>query len=160
MLWVLGPLREIAEKAACKVYFGLGYPLPLSLRTPYILGLHRKAIQEYVPKIYPGRLIIYKTTEDRSDPQRWGTFAGGGVEMVEVPGDHISILEDRNVAVWANLLRTHLQRTQSALGRRKDRDQTAEIRDRTSEFGGERPDSRGQKAEVMSRPTRFGTLDM
>ena len=126
LLWVLGPLREIAEKAACKVYWSLGYRLPPSLRIPYLMDVYDKANRAYVPEVYPGRLVIYKD-EGSSDPRTWKTLAVGEFDIHEVPGDHLDVLKEPNVKVWGSHLRTYLHRTQAELRGSEGRDQKSEL---------------------------------
>jgi thioesterase domain-containing protein len=117
---------RIAQQTACKIYCGLGYSLPSSVQGTYILGVFRKAIRDYIPKIYPGRLVIYKD-EGSSDPRVWKILAAGELEIHEVPGDHGSILAERNVEIWGKQLSADLHQTQSELIRFKGRDQWSAI---------------------------------
>lgn len=56
--------KRIIKNAACKIYLSLGYPLFPSLRSFYILKVYQQANKDYVPEIYPGRLIIFKAAGD------------------------------------------------------------------------------------------------
>jgi thioesterase domain-containing protein len=99
------------KTAACKIYLRLGYRLPPSLRSPYILGVYSQAIRSYVPEVHPGRLIVFKAAEDR-DLQRWKEFAGAGLEVHEVAGSHTGIVQKPHVRVWAEKLKACLQKAQ------------------------------------------------
>jgi amino acid adenylation domain-containing protein len=129
---IVGPGRETAEKAICKIYMSLGYRLPVSLRMPYILDVYVKARRRYNPKVYPGRLIIYNAAGDLLDPQTWEPFAAAGLEIHNVPGGHLDILKEPNVKDWGNRLRTDLQRVQSELRGSEDGDERSEVGNRRS----------------------------
>ena len=76
--------------------------------------LFTMAAQRYRPKPYPGRVILFKAAEQNAqygpDPKLgWGEVAERGVEIHEVPGDHMSILDKPRVANLAEQLRACLQ---------------------------------------------------
>lgn len=62
---------------------------------------------EYVPKVYPGCLTLFRAEEHGTsvlyDPERgWGGLALGGLEIIDVPGDHNTMLKNEaNVRVLA-----------------------------------------------------------
>jgi oxalate---CoA ligase len=92
-------------------------PLPEALQDLY--QIHRQALQEYVPRPYPGRLVLFRATiqsvQADPDPQMgWGKLAEGGLEIHEVPGDHVSLLVEPNVRLLAQQLAVCLQRIGSA----------------------------------------------
>jgi aspartate racemase len=64
----------------------------------------------YMPQVYPGR-IVYFTSAARDDgtfPDGWRELADGGLDIYEVPGDHIEILREPNVQVLVEQLRIYL----------------------------------------------------
>ena len=73
-----------------------------------------QALRDYVPKVYPGRVTLLRA---RTRPLfrlhgcdlGWGVLAGGGLEIVEVPGNHETILKEPNVRFLADALRTRLR---------------------------------------------------
>jgi len=101
--------KKILKNAACKLYLKLGCLLPLSLRSPYILKIYQQAIKRYVPEVYPGRLIIFKAAGDSRDPRSWERLAAGGLEVVDVPGDHLNVLNEPHVQLWAEELKSCFQ---------------------------------------------------
>ena len=50
--------------------------------------------------------------------QGWGRLAAGGLEIEEVPGDHISVLEEPHVRSLAERLRVCLEKAQVEAGER------------------------------------------
>lgn len=76
---------------------------------------HSKAHEEYVPKPYPGRITLFKASEQPpgfyTDPQLgWGSIAAEGVEIYHVPGHHSSIIKS---PVLAKKLRDCLVKAQT-----------------------------------------------
>jgi hypothetical protein len=104
------PVRNLAETAACKIYVGLGLLLPPRLRSPHILKVYFRAIDDYEPEVSPGRgrVIIFRGTP------RWRTFVGSGVEIQDVPGGHWDILKEPHIRVWAERLKSYLEEAQGA----------------------------------------------
>jgi aspartate racemase len=75
------------------------------------------AYREFQPAVYAGRLTLFRAQEtsvgSSSPPDRgWSRFAGGGLEIHEVPGDHISMLEEPHVRSLAERLRECLEKAQ------------------------------------------------
>ena len=61
-----------------------------------------RALRDYVIKPYPGRITLFRARQGspmvRADPRGgWGGVAGGGVEICEVPGTHLSMLKQPHV---------------------------------------------------------------
>jgi amino acid adenylation domain-containing protein len=68
-----------------------------------------RAGQKYVPKIYPGKLTLFRASNQPlgiyPDPTLgWDGLAAGGLEIHEVPGHHGSIVAEPNVRVLAEKL--------------------------------------------------------
>ena len=97
------------------------YSLPNS-RTDAVIGNLRelvleKASENYTPQPYPGKITLFRAMERNefeltyTDPQLgWGKFAAGELEIHDVPGDHIGILQEPNVKVLAEKLSAYLQK--------------------------------------------------
>jgi thioesterase domain-containing protein len=81
-----------------------------------------QAVRSYVPVSYPGRAVLFRSTELPADlpadavlpPQDlgWGEVAQGGVEVISVPGNHLTMVEIPQVAVLAERLQARLNRAQ------------------------------------------------
>ncbi len=63
------------------------------------------AIEAYAPAPYAGRLTIFRAADDLFDSPEvqenglgWAEVAAGGFDLIDVPGDHLGILEPPNVA--------------------------------------------------------------
>ncbi len=106
---------KILKKVLCKVYLSMGRSIPPSLRSPYILDIYRQARRNYVPQLYPGRAIYFKSEKRSSDHQlNWGRLIAGGLEAYEVPGDHLDLCEKPYIHFWAEPLRACLHKAQSS----------------------------------------------
>ena len=80
--------------------------------------IHVRAIRDYVPKPFPGRLTLFRT---RSQPflcsfdplYGWGPLARGGVEVVAIAGSHEKIFIDPHAQTLAAKLSASLNRAQT-----------------------------------------------
>jgi aspartate racemase len=76
-----------------------------------VQSVNEQACKEYVPAIYPGQAIfraIDRGVRDRDPKLGWGPLVAGGVEVHEVPGDHVTLLNEPHVEVLAARLRSYL----------------------------------------------------
>jgi len=106
-------------------------------------------VRDYVPKVYPGRLVIYKD-EGSSDPRTWEILAAGELEIHEVPGDHVSVLAERNAEIWGKQLSADLHRAQAELP--EGRDQRSEVRGQViTDKKVQRVTSEAHKADASER---------
>jgi amino acid adenylation domain-containing protein len=69
----------------------------------------------YRPRPYPDRITLFRAarngTRDGSDPiAAWSQVAGGGTEVYEVPGDHVSMMREPDVQSLAVQLSACLER--------------------------------------------------
>lgn len=69
------------------------------------------AVEAYRPRPYPQRLAVFRAGDSFWDSSTalatslgWASVARGGLEMIDVPGDHLSILDAQNVAHLARRL--------------------------------------------------------
>jgi thioesterase domain-containing protein/acyl carrier protein len=75
-----------------------------------------RAMQVYRPRHYPGQITLFKalTPSDKVKwpaDYGWSAQAGGGLKIVPVPGRHLTIFDDKNVAELAKALEAALQAT-------------------------------------------------
>ncbi|MBW4563380.1 MAG: SDR family NAD(P)-dependent oxidoreductase [Mojavia pulchra JT2-VF2] len=73
-----------------------------------------KAMRSYVPQAYPGRVIFFRASDrDSFNPQNpelgWQNLAIEGLEIHEVPGNHITMNFPPHVQVMANCLKIYLE---------------------------------------------------
>jgi thioesterase domain-containing protein len=68
-----------------------------------------RALCEYTPKHYPGRLTLFRActrplVHSQSGDLGWSEWVTGGVVILSIPGHHVSILREPNVLVLAKNL--------------------------------------------------------
>ncbi len=96
-----------------KSYQRMARPLPRALRNVREAGY--LASKEYRPKIYPGRVTLFRagvrSIAGAADYEMgWGKLANGGVDVREVPGDHVNMLVEPHVQILAQQLRDCIDR--------------------------------------------------
>ena len=117
-------VNKITPKPIIEIYFDLRDRLraPQELRYRRILKTNLKAEENYVPKVYPGKVTLFRAKvrppQKYFDPYGgWGNLVLGGVEMIEVPGEHLSLLfKESNVKILAERLRASLDKAQNNNG--------------------------------------------
>ena len=115
---ITSPLDKTLKKMAYEACLALGYPIPPSLRSRYILDIYDQSLADYVPEVHPGRLMVFKAAED-CDPDRWERLALLGLEIHEIPGNHTNILKEPYVHNWAELLKIQIDSAQSQFSARE-----------------------------------------
>lgn len=103
-------------KTSCRSSRGGEHRMPKRLEE--LQRIHRQAVEAYVPQRCPGRVTLLRARERlagaEEDPEMgWGRVAAGGVEVHEVPGNHLSMLEQPHLQVLAAKLQECLQRAQA-----------------------------------------------
>jgi amino acid adenylation domain-containing protein len=63
---------------------------------------HARASLAYKPRPYPGKITLFRTSDQGIDYETepdlgWGTVAQGGVQIYDVPGSHTTLFWDDNV---------------------------------------------------------------
>lgn len=127
--YVLGKIEERSNRTkqqilkklkriACNFYISQGWTLPHSLRHFRLLETNSQASRNYVPRIYPGKVTLFRCTQQY--PQfadkpllGWEDLAEGGVEVQEIDGFHDTMLREPTVRVLAEKLRNCLDRAQT-----------------------------------------------
>lgn len=81
--------------------------------SPYqrVMETNISALMAYVPKIYPGKVTLFKAFEaGKGLYYGWNELAQGGVEEHEICGTHLKMVEEPNVSVLAQKLKTCIER--------------------------------------------------
>ncbi len=84
--------------------------------TKLIGKLNARAAAIYRPRPYPGSVVLFRATERaihnifyKIDPSSgWGKLTEGRVQVIHLPGTHLSILSSRNTPAVADQLRPYL----------------------------------------------------
>jgi len=79
----------------------------------HLIKVDIQALRNYTPRTYPGRVIFFRANErDAINPQNperaWVNLATGGLDIHEVPGNHITMNYAPNAQVIAEHLRAYL----------------------------------------------------
>src|SRR6266446_153444 len=89
--------------------------LPVSVRSPYILNVYRRALRNYVPRQYTGRVVLFKG-ESRPDIylHHWRKYLLGEITIHDLPGNHMQLREEPYIHLWAEKLKACLAEAQAA----------------------------------------------
>jgi amino acid adenylation domain-containing protein len=98
-----------------KAFQLIGRPVPIRLQD--IDWVRHRALAMgigYKNRLYPGRVTLFRAMERRrsiaADNLGWGSIAEGGVEIIEVPGNHITMIREPNLQVLVSRLAECLSR--------------------------------------------------
>ena len=74
-----------------------------------VLRTHLDAFRNYQPQRYAGKVTLFRATERPADDPPtpdlgWGELANDGVEIHDVPGDHLSMIHEPHVQILAEQL--------------------------------------------------------
>jgi thioesterase domain-containing protein/acyl carrier protein len=112
-------LKATIESIAYKLDPRPGRPLPYRLRENAVTTNLRAAVLTYDPQVYSGKVTlfrasasIYQSVDGSPDSQElgWDEFAGGGLEVHQVPGNHSTLITEPNVQVLAAQLKPCVDR--------------------------------------------------
>ena len=107
---VSGKIEWAGSKLLCEVF---GHTLPLSLRARYIESIYERARAAYVPELYRGRVILFKT-EGRyhANESGWENLIAGRVDIQELDTDHDNVFKEPYVQTFAKTLKALLFESQ------------------------------------------------
>ncbi|MFN7949394.1 MAG: amino acid adenylation domain-containing protein [Blastocatellia bacterium] len=77
--------------------------------------LNYLAARRYVPQVYPGVVTFFAASEEVSIIENecgWRTLAGGGLEVIQIPGNHQSMIREPHVRLLAERLKHRLGNAQ------------------------------------------------
>lgn len=96
-----------------KFYQSIRHPMPEAA-----YAATERAAERYVPKPYEGSVTLFCTSEwvtTFHDPYLgWGSLCPGGLETLEVPGDHYSVVTEPHVRTLARKIAVSLRRAEKA----------------------------------------------
>ncbi|MEG4318851.1 MULTISPECIES: amino acid adenylation domain-containing protein [unclassified Microcoleus] len=75
------------------------------------------AFNNYRPQPYPGRAILFRAMDEShfSTLENWNELLLGGLDIYDIPGNHLSILQKPNVHLLAEKMRVHIDRALAKL---------------------------------------------
>jgi amino acid adenylation domain-containing protein len=88
----------------------------------WLLTYLKQTMQNYEPKLYPGKITLFRSAEEPTGPfldfrMGWGAYARDGVDVAIIKGDHFSMFRQPGVAQMA-------QELSRALGHNPDESRT------------------------------------
>jgi thioesterase domain-containing protein len=103
-------LREnfswVGRRFLCEAF---EHPLPPSLRAHYIVSIYERAASAYVPELYRGRVVLFKTQGPlHSDRAGWENLIDGGLEVQELDTAHDDVFKEPYVQTLAAKIKTSL----------------------------------------------------
>jgi amino acid adenylation domain-containing protein len=116
LLSPLAMLRRALDGLRIRRARAANQPLPHALRHREIERAHYRALSAYQPRSYDGQVLLFKVSERRRSTRRtealgWSNHVMGGMEVIELPGDHDHLIEQPELL---DRLRDALARAQSA----------------------------------------------
>ena len=104
--------RKTLYRSAYKLSTRLGSAMPSFLKD--VKEANWIASDHFTPEPYDGTVVLFRCRNriDTDPPDSswiWQRLVRGGVEILEVPGDHNSMLREPNVRVLAEQILTYLQ---------------------------------------------------
>jgi len=114
-------IQRLFAKMVRRFYLYLDSPVPHSLRYVEVREAIFQAHDNYIPKFYPGRIVLFRATEtalayvenQQHRTRGWSKLAGQGLEVYDIPGRHSLELEPY-AGDLAKQLSEVLERTQQA----------------------------------------------
>jgi aspartate racemase len=112
--WIKPFFRKVAEK----FYLKFKLPMPYALHYSLIVEANQKLGSDYALQVYPGKVTLFRASDqavryDQISDLGWSALALGGVEIHEVPGDHLGMFQEPHVQVLAEKLKTCIDRVQA-----------------------------------------------
>jgi thioesterase domain-containing protein len=109
--FVTSRLNALVWKISSRICHAAGLPVPKFVRSNLVV--FTAVGQNYVPKVYPGRLVLFRAegrTAEYGDDLTlgWTDIARDGVVVHEVPGSHLSIMRKPHVYRLVEQLRPYL----------------------------------------------------
>lgn len=115
---------DIWQSLSCRynqLKLKLGQDLSYEQQFLMILEENKAASKNYTYETYPGKVTLFRATEEVYYSQTyldeglgWRDFAGGGLEVHDIPGDHISMLDEPHAQVLAQKLASCLSKAQAS----------------------------------------------
>ena len=121
-------LREYADTARVWLHRRRGGDTPDDLWMHRFVLANTEAADRYVARPYPGPMVVFHAVEEVFDTPEsirdalgWACVAAGSIEVVEVPGRHMSMLEEPHVAELAAALSDVMDPERAERGTREQR---------------------------------------
>lgn len=110
-------LREQVDALRLRAYTRLGLELPDDLRFLQFIEGNMEAAVTYEPRPIDAPVTLFRATEDvfytdafRRAGMGWAPYARGGLDVIDVPGDHLGMLAEPHVSALAEAMREAIDR--------------------------------------------------
>jgi acyl transferase domain-containing protein/thioesterase domain-containing protein len=123
-------LVRLGKDVALVGYTRIGRDVPVGLRYYQVQKAHFRALARYQIQRYPGKITLLRaegrgylgmellgTRED--EELGWGSLAGGGLEIRDVPGEHGNVLNEPHVQIVVEELKTILPNSETIASRQQ-----------------------------------------
>ncbi len=93
-------------------------PMPYAInQNRQYLEAFRTALDRYYPKVYPGRITVFRTQRQplvcSFDPHMcWDQWTSGGIDVKLIPGSNTTILNDPYAREFTQQLRAAMDRSE------------------------------------------------
>jgi glycosyltransferase involved in cell wall biosynthesis len=85
-----------------------------------VLRANTQAMQDYTPRVYPGRVIVFRADEqpagDHDPSLGWSGLAAEGLEVYSIPGNHSTMVREPHVQALAERLNACLDNVRVVVG--------------------------------------------
>ena len=103
-------IKPFSRKVAEKFYLKFKLPMPYALHYSLIVQANSKLARDYTLQAYPGKVTLFRASDqavryDQFFDLGWSALAVGGLDIHEVPGDHMGIFQEPHVQILAEKLR-------------------------------------------------------
>jgi amino acid adenylation domain-containing protein len=127
--WLLGRWQQYSTQVSLtvlrtqlKLYQSLGRSLSTDLEDYFHMEQNEESARLYIPATYSGKLTLFRAVDQQNpknyteDPEfGWRRYARGGVEIHDVPGTHLGMLQVPYVVVLASKLQACIDETQAQI---------------------------------------------
>lgn len=86
-------------------------------RVDPVLEFREYAFNTYKPQPYPGRAVLFRAMDEShfSTLENWNELLLEGLDTYDIPGNHLSILQEPNVPILAEKMRVHIDQALAKL---------------------------------------------
>jgi amino acid adenylation domain-containing protein len=113
--------KKNIRRVQYRFYLAAGRPIPVHLRSTYLVDLYTKAARHYLPVTFSGRVVLFLGTDSRAKRRKyWRKLVGENLEIQELPGSHIELVRGIQVQEFAGKLKRCLEGVQHDIASRDD----------------------------------------
>ena len=114
----LGRIQYRLKAIRAEIYQHFSQPVPDELKSIANLETNIKIKKQHFPQPYSGKVTLFRAMGRQAevgteiDPQYgWGELAVGGLDIYDIPGDHLLMLQEPNVQVLAEKIKELIEKS-------------------------------------------------